>query len=78
MWTEGKFYAAVEAGSMIFGAINYVDGVLGLKLEFVDLLRINEDVLTFGVLVTFDDFLVRHLREGVTITNALHLSYGRA
>jgi uncharacterized membrane protein (GlpM family) len=21
MWTEGKFYAAVEAGSMIFGAI---------------------------------------------------------
>jgi hypothetical protein len=32
--------------------------VLGLKLEVIDLLWIDQDVLPFGILIAFDDFLV--------------------
>jgi hypothetical protein len=35
-------------------------------------------VMPFGVLVAFDDFLVRHLGEGVTVMNTLQVSNGRA
>jgi hypothetical protein len=36
----------------------HVDCVLGLKLEVIDLLWIDQDVLPFGILIAFDDFLV--------------------
>ena len=35
-------------------------------------------VLAFDVLVAFDDFLIRHLGEGVTMVDTLHVPYGRA
>ena len=56
---------------------HHVDGVFGFELEVIDLLWIDENVLPFGVLVAFDDFLVWHLGEGVTIVDALHVPNGR-
>ena len=52
---------------------HHVDYVLGLELEVINFLWVDEDVLTFGVLVAFDDFLICHFGKAVTVVNAFHV-----
>jgi hypothetical protein len=42
-----------------------------LELEVIDLFGVDQDVLSFGVLVALHDFLVWHLGEGFTVMNTL-------
>lgn len=41
-----------------------VNCVLGFELELVNFLRMNEDVMAFGVLIALHDFFFRDFREG--------------
>jgi hypothetical protein len=50
--------------------------VLGLQLEVVQFLGINQDVMPLGVLVAFDDFLLGNFRKLISIAYPFDVANG--
>ena len=55
---------------------HHVDGVLGFQLQLLNFFGVDQNVMPLGVLVALDDFFLRDLGEGVTVSHALHILDG--
>ena len=66
--------AAVDLG--LVNEAHHVDSVLSLKLQLIHLLGMDQNMMPLGMLVAFDDLLVRHLSKGICIP--LHIFDGLA
>lgn len=62
--------AKEHAEAVDFGLVNethHVDGVLGLQLQLVELLGVDQNVMALGMLIAFDDLLICHLGKRVSV-----------
>ena len=57
---------------------HHVDRVLGLELELIKFLRVDQDVMPFGVFVALDDFFLGHLDKLITVMHAFDVPDGFA
>src|SRR5262245_47055960 len=53
---------------------HHVNGVFGFELEVIKLLRLDQNVMPFGVFIALDDFLVGHFDKVISVPNAFDIT----